>query len=144
VARYRTSITSTLPADDAFALLADFSSAERWDPGVREAHRLDDGPLRVGSTFRVVSRFAGRDIPLDYEIIRFDAPEVVVLRAESSTIVSLDTITFESTPGGSTVTYDADLRLKGALRFLDPALAVAFGRIGDRARDGLRRVLRAR
>jgi hypothetical protein len=39
------------------------------------------------------------------------------------------------------VRYDADLRLKGPLRLADPLLRVAFSRIGDRARDGLRRAL---
>jgi hypothetical protein len=42
-------------------------------------------------------------------------------------------------PGrGTRVTYDADLSLKGPLRLADPLLALAFRRVGDRARDGLR------
>ena len=141
MARYRTTIDSALPPETAFAELADFSSAERWDPGVREARRLDAGALGVGSRFHVVARFAGRDVPLEYEIIEFDPPNTVVLRAESSAVVSLDTITFEASATGTAVTYDADLRLKGLLRILDPVLVVAFRRIGDRARDGLRRAL---
>ena len=143
MARYRTTVDSALPPETAFATLADFSSAEHWDPGVREARRLDDGPIAVGSRFHVVSRFAGRDIPLEYVIVELDAPSTVVLRAESSTVVSLDTITFEASATGSAVTYDADLRLKGVLRLFDPLLALAFRRIGDNARDGLRAVLQA-
>ena len=64
-----------------------------------------------------------------------------MLRAETTTIVSLDTITFEGTLTGTAVTYDADLRLKGLLRVLDPIFSLAFRRIGDRARDGLRHTL---
>ena len=82
-------------------------------------------------------------MPLEYVIVELDAPSTVVLRAESSTVVSLDTITFEASATGSVVTYDADLRLKGVLRLFDPLLAVAFRRIGDNARDGLRTVLQA-
>ena len=141
MARYRTTIDSTLPPATAFAELADFSSAERWDPGVQEARRLDAGALGVGSRFHVVARFAGRDVPLEYEIIEFDPPNTVVLRAESSAVVSLDTITFEASATGTAVTYDAALRPKGLLRILDPVLAVVFRRIGDRARDGLHHVL---
>ena len=37
--------------------------------------------------------------------------------------------------------YDADLRLKGVLRLADPLLGLAFGRIGDRAAEGLRAYL---
>ena len=42
--------------------------------------------------------------------------------------------------GGVTtlVTYDADLHLKGAFAIADPALKLAFGRVGRRAEAGLR------
>lgn len=141
MARYRTTIDSVLPPTRAFDYLADFSSSEEWDPGVVEAQRLDEGAVGVGSKFRVVSRFAGRDVPLQYEIVELDPGRKVVLRAESKTVVSLDTISFAPREGGSSVTYDADLRLKGVAKLLDPVLAVLFRRIGDQARDGLRRVL---
>ncbi len=143
MARYRTTIESSLPPDAAFAELADFSSAERWDPGVVSATRTDSGELGVGSTFHLVTRFAGREVPLDYEVVGFDRDRQVTLRAENATIVSLDTITFEPSGAGETsVTYDADLRLKGPLRLFDPLLGMVFRRIGDHARDGLRRALR--
>jgi hypothetical protein len=141
MASYRTTIDSTLPPEVAFAELADFSSTELWDPGVVEARRLDDGALAVGSRFRVVASIAGRHVPLEYEIVDIDRPNRVVLRAENASVVSLDTITFAPSPTGTAVRYDADLRLKGPLRILDPVLALVFRRIGDRARDGLRRML---
>ena len=141
IARYRTTIESPLPREVVFAELADFSTTERWDPGVVSARRLDEGPLRVGSTFHVVARFAGRDVPLDYEIVQLDEPNAVTLRTETGTLVGVDTMIFHETPTGTSVVYDADLRLKGALRILDPLLMVAFRRIGDRARGGLLRTL---
>lgn len=143
MAHYRTTIESSLPPEEAFAELADFSSSERWDPGVTSARRLDDGAVGVGSTFEVISRFAGRDVPLVYEIVELEPHRRLVLRAESRTVVSLDTITFEPAAAGTSVTYDADLRLRGLVRVVDPLLGLAFNRIGDRARDGLRETLRA-
>jgi hypothetical protein len=141
IARYRTTLESSLPREVVFAELADFSTTERWDPGVVSARRLDEGPLRIGSTFHVVSRFAGRNVPLDYEIVQFDEPNAVTLRTETGTLVGVDTMIFRTTATGTVITYDADLRLKGALRILDPLLMVAFRRIGDRARSGLLRAL---
>ena len=52
-------------------------------------------------------------------------------------------ITVEPDGAGSAVTYDADLRLNGVLRLGDLGLRLMFGRIGDRAAAGLRRVLGA-
>jgi hypothetical protein len=39
--------------------------------------------------------------------------------------------------GGSAVVWDADLRLKGARRLLDPPLRLVFNRVGARAEGGL-------
>jgi len=143
MARYVTTIDSPRSRDDVFAYLSDFSNAAEWDPGVVAAERLGgEGPVATGTSFRLVARAMGRDTPLTYRVIAIDPPASVTFRAESNVLVSLDTITFAEREGGGTrVRYDADLRLKGPLRLADPALRLVFGRIGDRARDGLRRTL---
>ena len=61
-----------------------------------------------------------------------------MLRAETPTVVSEDTITVSALPSsGTQVTYDARLRLRGALRIADPVLGLLFRRVGDRAKAGL-------
>ena len=98
--------------------------------------------VREGTEFRLAVKLPGRDARLTYRVTAIDPPTSVTLRAESGAIVSLDTITLaDRADGGTVVRYDADLRLKGLLRLADPALGLAFGRIGDRARDGLCRAL---
>ena len=89
----------------------------------------------------MVVRFAGREIPLTYRTIEFRRPVRVVLVAESSTVVSEDTITFTDTDGVTEVTYDANLRPKGLMRLAGPLLSLLFRRLGDNAVSGLRREL---
>ena len=125
-----------------FDYLADFSSVAEWDPGVKEAYPVNPGGVRRGAQFKVISRFLGRDVPLTYRTVELDRPHRVVLQAISDTVVSTDTISFRPLPdGGTLVTYDADLRLKGALRLADLPMRLIFRRIGDRARDGLEEAL---
>ena len=103
------------------------------------AKPLTEDRLSVGSRFEVISSFLGREVPLTYETIEIESPRRVLLRAETPTAVSLDELTFDLRPGGGTiVTYDADVRLKGPLRPFDLPLRLAFRRLGDQARDGLR------
>ena len=144
MARYVATLETPRSQEDVFAYLSDFSTTQEWDPGVAEAQRLDDGPIAVGSRFNVVADFMGRRTPLVYAVVALDAPHSITLRGENATVVSLDTIAFEPTPGGGTrVSYDADLTLKGPLRLGDPLLKLVFNRIGDRAVDGLRAQLGA-
>ena len=143
MARYRTQITTPRRPEDTFEYMAAFENVAEWDPGVAETQPLDPGPPRAGSRYRVVVSAAGTKMPLEYRITEFDPPRRVLLLAETSVLRSVDEISVEPAPGGSTVTYDANLELLGLLRVLNPALAVVFKRVGDRAAAGLRRRLQA-
>jgi len=144
MARYVATLESPRTQEDVFAYLSDFSTTQEWDPGVAEAQRLDEGPIAVGSRFNVVAEFMGRKTPLVYAVVAYDAPHSITLRGDNATVISLDTIAFEPTAaGGTRVSYDADLTLKGPLGIGDPLLKLVFNRIGDRAVAGLRKVLGA-
>ncbi len=140
MAHYADTIESPKPAAEAFGYLADFSSVAEWDPSAIRARMLGEAPGR-GTEFEVVVSFAGRELPFTYETVEFERPRRIVLRAESSTVVSEDTITVRETPGGSAVTYEAQLRPKGLMKLADPLLALLFKRLGDNAAAGLRREL---
>jgi len=141
MAHYNASLDTPRPPEEMFAYLSDFSSTQEWDPGVIEAKRLGDAPVRKGTEFRLLAVFLRRKTPLTYRIVEYDPPSAVTFRAESSTVVSLDRITFEPSERGTRITYDADLALKGPFRLADPLLGIAFKRVGARALAGLRRTL---
>jgi uncharacterized protein YndB with AHSA1/START domain len=140
MARYVATVSTAKPIEEAFDYLADFSSVAEWDPSAVRAEGLSAAP-GPGAEFRVVVRFAGREIPLTYRTIEFRRPVRIVLVAESSAVVSEDTITFTDTDGATEVTYDASLRPKGLMRLGAPLLGLLFRRLGDNAVAGLRREL---
>ncbi len=140
MARYVGTIPSSRSVEEAFDYLADFSSVREWDPTAVGAENLS-GRVGTGAQFRVVVRFARSENEFVYETIEFDRPRRLVLRAESPTVVSLDTITFAPSAGGSEVTYDAQLHPKGAMKLAAPILALLFRRLGDNAASGLEREL---
>jgi hypothetical protein len=138
------SASSPRPPTDVFAYLARFSNAAEWDPGVTAAEDTTPGPPALGSRYRLIARFLGLSVPLEYRIEEIDAPRRVVLRAENNMVRSTDVIEVSAAPGGgSTVTYEATLTPKGATAVLAPLLGMAFRRVGDRASAGLRTMLAA-
>jgi dehydrogenase/reductase SDR family protein 12 len=138
MAYYRAQLDVRRPIDEVFAYLADFSHTQAWDPGVVSAKKRGAGPLAVGTEFKVVSKFLGREVPLRYRIVQYDPPARVVLEAENDQLRSVDTITFEKTARGTRLTYDANLTLKGVRYVGDFALHLVFQWIGRRALAGLR------
>jgi carbon monoxide dehydrogenase subunit G len=141
MARYKASVDTPRSPEEAFAYLSDFTTAAEWDPGTVQSDRLGEGPLGEGAEFRLVAAFLGRKTTLIYRIVEYKPPHAVTFRGENSTVVSLDRITFEPAGGGTRITYDADLTLKGALKVADPLLALVFNRVGGNALAGLRKTI---
>ena len=145
MARYVTSVRSPLSPEAAFAYMADLRHFAEWDPGVRAVEQVVGDGGADGAEFAVTVAGPGRDLLLRYKITEFHPSHELVAVATTKTLRSTDRITVRAAGNdpaeGSVVTYDADLRLLGALKFFDLGLRLVFGRIGDRAAAGLRRVL---
>ena len=137
MAHYNVTLPSSHSQELVFQYLANFSSVQEWDPSVLEAKSLNE-PYCVGAKFLVVVRFLGRETPFEYETIEYEEGQRIVLRAQSKTVTSLDTITVNAQPdGGSTVTYDALLDLRGVFQVFNPILQLLFQKLGDNAKTGL-------
>jgi carbon monoxide dehydrogenase subunit G len=137
----RETIETTLPRDEAFALIADFANAAAWDPGTATSERVDDGPVGVGARYRLGVRMRGRIAPMEYRITTFEAPRRVVLAGSGSGVRAIDDIRFQATAGGTRIGYTAEIHLTGLMRLLEPLAGGAFATIAREARDGMQRTL---
>jgi len=143
MAHYHATIDSRRGPAETFDYLATFSNAARWDPGVLAGEQLDPGPVRLGTRFRLVVPFLGRRLPLTYVVTRYCADGMIALEAVSRLLRLVDWIEVAAQGDGATVSYDADVRLRGPLRLLDPLLQRGFGVVGERAAAGLAHALEA-
>ena len=141
MARYQTTVESRRPAAAAFGYLATFSNAVDWDPGVLAGQQLDPGPVAVGTRFRLVVSFAGRRLPLTYQVTSYQPDREVVLAATSGLLHATDKIVVTSGADGSVVSYAAEVRLRGPLAVLDLLLRPGFRAAADRAAAGLAHAL---
>lgn len=137
-------IETTCARAKVFDYVADFSSAQAWDPGIPSARRLDDAPLGVGSKFELVSRFGSTEQTIVYEITVFDRPNTITFVGEGSNFQGTDVISFADLEGGGTrVTYEADLGLKGLAALATPFIRGRLDTMSDDAVAGLKSALDA-
>ena len=137
MARYHATVESRSPAAETFGYLATFSNAADWDRGVLAGEQLDAGPPRACSRFRLKVPFLGARMSLTYQVISFVPDREVVLHAANALLRSTDRIVVTGTADGSTVSYDAEVRLRGPMRLLDPLLRPGFRTVAERAAAGL-------
>jgi carbon monoxide dehydrogenase subunit G len=141
--RLHETIDTALPLEAAFAFVADFANASRWDPGVATSERIDDGPVDVGARYRLGIRTRGRVTPMEYRVTAFEPARRVVLAGSGSGIDAVDEIRFE--PGadgtGTHIDYTAEIRLLGWMRLVQPFVGGTFDRIAKDALGGMQRSL---
>jgi hypothetical protein len=101
VARIRETFLVPADVETAFDLVADFSSTASWDPGIRAARRLDDGPVARGSRFEVELALGPIGAPLTYELTVHQRPSRVILetRGHGCTEVVTTSASAPSTAG---------------------------------------------
>lgn len=138
--RIQRTVTVDRPLDRVFAYLVDFTTTTEWDPGTVETTLLS-GTGEVGSTYRNVSKFMGKQTELVYAVIDLEPGRRFALRGENKTVIAHDTMTFSGDEQQSTVTYEARFDFQGVAKLVAPLLAPALKKLGDDAEKGLRTAL---
>jgi uncharacterized protein YndB with AHSA1/START domain len=134
-------VTVRRPRAEVFAYLADFTTTTEWDPGTVRT-TLESGDGGVGTTYRNVSKFLGRQTELTYVVTEHQAPGLLRLTGENSTVLAHDSMTLTGSPGEpTTIRYRAEFDFKGWARLAAPLVAPALRRLGDRAARGLESAL---
>ncbi len=135
-------ITSPASPQACFDHVADFTTTADWDPGITSARRLDDGPIGLGSRFEVGVRLGLVSVPFVYEITAFEPGERVVLTTHGPAHHGVDDVRFAPrNAGGTEVQWNAEFRVRGPGRLIDPALGVGFRRVAKAAVAGLENAL---
>jgi uncharacterized protein YndB with AHSA1/START domain len=138
MASYEATVTAAHSPEEVWRYLADLRLIREWDPSVVGARLVSGEPGTVGARYEVDVSFLGRTLTLPYLTVEVEPPRRVVFSAETSSVTVRDEARIGPIrDGDSTVTWDADLRLKGPRRILDLPLRAAFNRLGSRAERGL-------
>lgn len=133
-------VTVDVPRSAAFAFLSDFTTTMEWDPATVLTERLS-GDGGVGTVYRNVSRFLGRESELTYEVTALEPDRRYALRGENRTLVAHDVMTFGGDEHRTELTYEATFTFTGLARVVAPLLSPAFTKLGDDAERGLHAAL---
>jgi carbon monoxide dehydrogenase subunit G len=124
------SLTVRTPLPAVVDYLKDFAHAEEWDPGTVSCVQTTDGPVGIGTEWRNVSQFRGKETTLTYQLERAEERRLVFV-GTNKTATSTDDLTFEGLDEGTTITYHAHVEFHGLAKLADPFLKKEFDRLGD-------------
>ncbi len=144
MARLTRELTIDRPAEEVFDAIADFSTAQDWDPGVARSTATSRPPIGAGARFDLVLRMGPLTPTFTYETDHYERPRRVRHRTAHPLAVGVDDITVTATSETTClVIWSATFDLRGPLGLFDRGLQVGFERVADAAVDGLAAWLRA-
>jgi hypothetical protein len=142
MARYVTTIPSSLTPQEAFAYMADLHNFADWDKGVIKVVQVEGSGGGLGTVFDVTVRGVGKSTStLRYTTTEYDKFSNILVRGVNTLFTSVDRITVKETATGCDVIYDATLTANWIIAPMNIVLGRVFDKIGDTATRGLRTAL---
>ncbi len=118
----RRTFPTTATPEAVFAFLADFRTAETWDPGTVEC-ALVAGEVGPGARYRNVSEFLGRKTELTYVTLTHEPNRRLHFQGTNDSFVGDDRLSFTPAGAGTEVEYHATFDLKGGSALAVPVVA---------------------
>jgi len=110
---------------EIYAFLADPANLPRWQTGIVSAERTSPGPIRTGSTARVVRELMGQEIAADITITEADEDRRLVLTSKVSGIGVTAALDLTPRDGGTLVAFSMEIRAESL--FMAPVEGIVAG-----------------
>ena len=131
------------PIDEVAAYVMDPANEPEWMPAIAESRPLTDGPMAPGTKVRRVAKFLGRRFSYTPEVIAYEPPSLLVMRADRPFEMDI-TYRLEAVSRGTRMSVRLAGGGSGFFRLAGPLLAASVRRSirGDLRR--LRDLVRSR
>jgi carbon monoxide dehydrogenase subunit G len=117
--------------DEVFDFVADERNEPRYNPKMRVAEQISEGPIGVGTRFRAETVNMGRTVEMVIEFTGFERPRRIEETVHMSSMDLQGGLTFDPVAGGTRMRWSWDLEPKGGLRLMGPMIT-RMGRHSER------------
>jgi carbon monoxide dehydrogenase subunit G len=144
VVRIDGEIVINRPVDEVFDFVADERNEPRFNPRMRLAEQISDGPIGVGTRFRAEMVSMGRTVEMVVEFTGYERPRRLASMTYMSSMDIRYILMFEPVPEGTRMGWSGDLEPRGLLKLMSPLVARIGQRQEERIWTGLKHLLEGR
>jgi len=109
------------PIEEVFAVVTNLENNPKWGSGLLEAVKTSDGPIGVGTTWRLVRKVLGRRLEAESEVIEYELNRNYVQRSKSPFPVEVRQ-TYEAVEGGTRISITLEAEPGGFFKLAGPLL----------------------
>jgi uncharacterized protein YndB with AHSA1/START domain len=129
------------PVEEVFDVVADERNEPRYNPRMRRAEKISEGPIGVGTRFRAETASTGRAIPMVIEVTDYERPRRLASATHMSSMDIQYTLTFEPVPEGTRMRWSGELAPRGIFKVMSLLVAFVGRRQEQRIWTGLKHFL---
>jgi len=115
------SIFINRPVEEVFAAYTNLENHPKWHPGILEAVKTPDGPIGVGTTWRIARKVLGVQRLQESEVTEYKLNRNYVHRSKSPFPVEVRQ-TYEAVEGGTRITVTVEAEPGGFFKLAEPLL----------------------
>ena len=111
------------PEEDVFDYVADECNEPSYNPQMRVAEKISDGPIGVGTQYRAEVVSGGRPVSMVIEFTAYERPRRLASRTTMSAMDIAYTLAFEPVPEGTRMRWSGEIEPHGMLKLMGPLVA---------------------
>lgn len=110
------------PVEEVFAVLSNVENHPKWSSAFLEAKKTSEGPIGVGTTWRVVQKALGRRIEGEVEVTEYESNRKWAQKSKSGPFPVEVRGTYEPVKGGTQVSVVLEAEPGGFFKLAEPLL----------------------
>lgn len=120
---FQVSIEINRPLEEVFAYLSNLENNSEWRSSSFEARKTSEGPIGVGTRYRMVNNILGLRLENEAEVIEYEPNRKCTNRSTSGPLPITAQRIFERVKGGTRVRFVVEVEPRGFFKLVEPFLA---------------------
>jgi len=122
MAKLEISTVINRPVEEVFAVASNPEDYLKWSPGLVEVKKTSEGPVGVGTTWRLVRQALGQRLEGDLELTEYEPNRKFTLDSKSRPFPGEARWTFDAVEGGTRVSVVLQAEPGGFFKLAEPLL----------------------
>ncbi len=118
----KVSIVINRPLEEVFAFLSNLENNLKWRSGMIKAEKISDGPIGVGTTYRLINSLFGQQVEGEAVVTEYELNRKYATMNKSGLPIKTQRM-FEPVEGGTRVTFSVETELDGFFKLVEPLMA---------------------
>jgi len=111
------------PVEEVFAVASNPETYRKWSPGLIEVKRISEGPIGVGTTWRLVREALGQRLEAALELTEYEPNRKFTLDSKARPFPGEARWSFDAVEGGTRVSVVVQAEPGGFFKLAEPLLA---------------------